>query len=89
MDHPMIETATQTCFGCPDQWEGTLTSGEHFYFRYRWGWASLGLGDNPQAASHDPAEAAAQHGDSLQGVFDSDAERLAVFTTLLKDRLAG
>ena len=87
IDHSLIAVQEQTSYACPDQWQGTLIGGQHFYFRYRSGWASLGLGATPHAAVADPAEVGVGHGDGLQGVFESDDDRSAVFAKLLARRL--
>ena len=80
---------------CPEQHEGVLTTGEHFYFRYRHGWASLTLGDRPGVYGpptryvNSPgfiAEQGMEVGDGLQGIFDDDEQRNSTFSTLL-DRL--
>jgi hypothetical protein len=85
--HPLVATEEMTCVACPEQWEGTLRDGRHFYFRYRGGRASLGLGIGPESAVDDPHEARVRHGDSLQGIFGSDDDRRAVFAELLAYRL--
>lgn len=93
LEHPAIATAEQTCIACPDQWEGTLTDGRHFYFRLRSGIASLALGptrtavagitrpDQPERGSG-VAVTVMRHGDGLTGAFDSDDERSEVFRRL-------
>ena len=37
----------QTCFACPSQWEGTLEDGRMIYIRFRWGYLSVSISDNP------------------------------------------
>jgi hypothetical protein len=85
--HPAVRAAVQTCGACPDQWEGTLIDGRHFYFRYRSGRASLGIGADPDAAAEDPETARLGHGDAAQGYFDSDEERNGVFERLYQQRI--
>lgn len=87
MEHPAVATATLTCGACPVQYEGQLLDGRHFYFRYRWGRATLGIGATPDAAAEDPDEVGLTVGDNLRGVFDSDEERDAVFARLLATHL--
>ncbi len=38
-----VVSETQTCLACPTQYEGRLSDGRGFYFRYRHGVASLGF----------------------------------------------
>lgn len=45
-----IVTIRCTCGACPTQYEGTLDDGNAFYFRYRWGFAEVGI-----APTHDQA----------------------------------
>jgi len=33
-----ITKMTETCGGCPSQWDGWDEDGAYFYFRYRWGY---------------------------------------------------
>lgn len=40
-----------TCGGYPTQVEGALVTGESFYFRYRFGVASLAVGSSPETVS--------------------------------------
>ncbi|MFI2663325.1 hypothetical protein [Micromonospora carbonacea] len=87
IDHPLIATQQQTCWVCPDQWEGTLTNGSLFYYRYRSGWASLGIAAPGGEPAADPGEVGVAWGDPLQGAFDSDNDRTRVFTLLLRRRL--
>lgn len=76
INHPAVKDSEQTCGACPEAYEGTLTDGRTFTFRYRHGYASLTVGD------HGVGRAV---GDSLRGVFDSPEERDATFTELLAD----
>lgn len=84
IDHPLIAEQTQTCWACPEQYEGRLLNGLYFYFRYRNGYAGLACGwvyNNVIGGT----DVGMNHGDSLQGVFDSPEDRAAVFTQLLID----
>lgn len=49
----ILANATLTCPRNPEQWEGTLPDGRRFYFRYRDGWASLGVGHTRDQAVDD------------------------------------
>lgn len=87
MDHPLIATAARTCHALPEQWEGQLTDDQHFYYRYRWGRATLGIGPNPDAAVEDPNEVSIQHGEDYDGEFVNATDRQAVFAVLLDQRI--
>jgi hypothetical protein len=85
-DDPRVAEATQTCFGCPDQYEGRLHDGREFYFRYRHGSVYLGVGNKVVGARRGTlGESRRSLGDSLQGVFDSPEQRDAMFTLMLDD----
>lgn len=47
MDKLKIESLKRTCIACPAQWEGKLVDGRMFYIRYRWGYLSVRISDNP------------------------------------------
>lgn len=85
--HPLVATQQRTCGACPEQWEGTLTDGHLFYFRYRHGWASLGVALPGADPVDDPGEVGVEHGEPLQGAFDSDDARSEVFGQLTRRRL--
>ncbi len=71
----IVKTDEQTCWACPTQWEGTLKDGRSFYFRYRWGTASLGvapIGEDPVLHPNTTGE---QLGDGLDGVLSTDDYR--------------
>jgi len=90
INHPLVLESAHTCSACPDQYEGTLTDGTAFYLRYRSGHAELGVGADLDAAVMDTIDGARtceQIGDYLDGMFDSDAQRDAVFGRLLARRL--
>jgi hypothetical protein len=86
VNHPDIADFEQTCGACPEQYEGTLNDGSTFYFRYRHGWASLGIGADLDAAVCDPREVGESVGDHYQGMFDTEDQRDAVFARLLDQR---
>jgi hypothetical protein len=87
--HPLVTQDELTCGACPVQIKGLLTDGRQFYFRYRHGWASVGVGRDQGEAVGDPGEVGQDHGHRSQGVFDSGAEMRAVFSALLERRIGG
>lgn len=78
LDHPLVAESDRTCFACPEQHEGTLVTGETFYFRYRYGHVTLSV---DRAGKR--RDVVMPLGDSLQGVFASSEERESVFADLL------
>jgi hypothetical protein len=65
-----IVKMTETCGGCPSQWDGWTEDGAYFYFRYRWGYLRVD--------SHDPDNRATtifgkQIGDELDGCMSYEA----------------
>lgn len=76
-----VATVEQTSGGCPEQYEGTLIDGREFYFRYRHGWASLGLGEDRYSSK----DAGMAVGDGWAGVFESEVERDRTFRQLLDE----
>lgn len=69
-----------TCEACPYQVEGTLKDGSFFYFRYRWGYASLAVGsDVDTVLGH--SDIGEQIGDGLDG-YMAGAEYRASFMRL-------
>ena len=84
---PRVRTATMTCEGCPVQIEGALADGRTFYFRYRYGCATLGAGADLAAAVLDDGAVSQNHGDRLQGVFDTYDDLARVFLALLDQRV--
>jgi hypothetical protein len=86
--HPLIAESDHTCWGCPDQYEGTLTDGRWFYLRYRWGVAQLGVGVDLDDAVRDSCGGSSRRiSDGLAGIFESDEQRDEVFAALLGERL--
>ncbi|MEV7263999.1 hypothetical protein AB0N38_10650 [Micromonospora aurantiaca] len=84
--HPLVAEARRTCVAAPEQYEGRLTDGRHFYFRLRSGRAQLGLGDDPATAAtstigDDRVETPVDT--SSGGSFDSVLQRDTVFAALL------
>lgn len=47
---PKVVTLRKTSVACPSQWEGTLEDGRAVYARYRYGWLSVGVGDDVDQA---------------------------------------
>lgn len=84
-----IDNYRQTSFACPEQYAGTLDTGEFFYFRYRNGYASLTLGAGGMSYGpsdkHHTCETGTRVGDGLQGIFDDDMQRNSTFTKLLDE----
>jgi hypothetical protein len=73
---------------CPEQYEGLLRDGQSFYFRYRYGSASLGVGDTRDYAISDPKHVQINHGDNMQGIFGDFRTRNQVFAELLRQLVA-
>jgi hypothetical protein len=76
------------CPGRPLEWEGQLADGRHFYFRYRYGCATLGVGDTPAAAITDPDEVGVQAGGPYDGDLD-DHRYQTLFVQLYARHPAG
>jgi hypothetical protein len=86
--HPLVASQKRTSGACPEQYEGQLTDGRWFYFRYRFGWATLGLGPNIDTAVDNAHRSeGVGWGDKLQGEFDSTEDCTNVFSQLLVRRL--
>lgn len=82
----LIRRLTMTCAACPLQYEGELWDGRRLYFRYRFGWARLGVGPDDEAARRDEDAAGVQVGDELDGSMSPELFG-AVFFRLLLVRL--
>ncbi len=52
-----------TCFACPEQYTGTLESGEEVYIRLRWGTATIKVNDEVVFEK-------TYEGDEYKGCFD-------------------
>jgi hypothetical protein len=78
---PRVRDSVRTCGVCPEQYEGTLVDGREFYFRYRYGMATLGLGKD----RFGEALRYVEHGDDLQGEFEDEATREDVLGRLLDE----
>lgn len=91
--HPDVAYYRETTFACPVQIEGRLHSGEWFYFRYRFGCASVGIGGSPEQANYDALtvgrdQATVRHVDDIDGAFAGTDERDAVFAAAYAKRRA-
>lgn len=79
---PTVDTAEMTCFACPTQIQGMLSDGNHYYFRYRYGHAFLGIGpthdDAVGANRRDLPYAVETLGDDLDGSLDFDEAQAAI-----------
>jgi hypothetical protein len=83
IDCAVIDTAVRTSLACPEQCEGTLTNGQKFYFRYRGGVVSLGLGSTIEEAIDASFSNKMEYGEPLQGWFVDKEERSSIFNKLL------
>lgn len=81
LSHPAVAIATLTCCACPVQYSGRFVDGRFFYFRYRFGRASLAAGRNRDGVEG-RQDVVVAHGDAMQGCFDSEHERDLVFAKL-------
>lgn len=68
----VIEKRRLTSIAAPMQYEGQLRDGRRYYFRYRWGIASLGIGASTVEAIADPDTVSVKIGDELDGYLDAD-----------------
>lgn len=80
-----VAESDMTSSACPEQYSGTLVDGQPFYFRYRSGYASLAVGADCEGRR----DVGVEHGDRLQGIFDSAEDRDRVFTQLLDEAMGG
>lgn len=80
-----VEWHREISFACPEQYEGQLTTGEKFYFRFRYGVAALYLcwTEMPRGPEKADAYESMIVGDSLQGIFEDSEQRNGVFKLLL------
>lgn len=88
LSHPLIASYRMTCSACPEQYQGTLVDGRVFYYRYRCGIASLGIGADLDAAVRDGWAPGHQIrvGDHLDGAFATTSERDGTLDTLFAMR---
>jgi hypothetical protein len=83
----VVESDVLTCESCPTQWEGQLRDGRYFYFRYRFGKASLAVGATAEEVSGRQG-IAENVGDDLNGDMDLDEYRasfLRLYRRLAED----
>lgn len=75
----------KTCEACPTQWVGFTPDGIPVYFRYRWGYASVYVGDKPSENISDAVNGiqvyGRTHGDGLHGIME-DAVVLGILESL-------
>lgn len=85
---PRVARAVMTDPAMPEQYEGQLADGRWFYFRYRWGWAYVGVGDTLDAAV-DSDRYWKTYGGEYDGEWTDEATRNAAFAELLTGTLEG
>lgn len=88
INDPRVATCTMTLPRAPEEYEGQLTDGRWFYFRYRWGHASLGIGRDVDEAVDRSDDFTVCEGGENAGQWPDEATRDAVFTRLLDAALA-
>jgi len=81
---PLVEHVEQTCAEAPEQYEGKLIDGSVFYFRYRWGLASVGIGPDIAAAVDDSSNHEYPIGAMFDGCWRDEQQRDSVFCFLLR-----
>jgi len=71
-----IKEIEKTCSACPSQWEGTLDNGKMIYIRYRWGYLSVRISNeptnNPMNAVNGIEIFGLNYGDGFDGVIELD-----------------
>lgn len=65
-----ITKMTETCGGCPSQWDGWDKDGVYFYFRFRWGYLRV---DSHDPDSRETTIFGKQIGDGLDGIMSYEA----------------
>lgn len=85
ISHAAVKNARLTCEACPEQYEGQLTDGRYFYFRYRHGMASLAVASTPTQVAGRIDETLDLKPGPMEpdGMFTSQEQRDNTFTTLL------
>lgn len=63
-----IVDVTQTCAGCPSQWDGKTDDGRYVYIRYRYGEGRIDVAESQAAWFDDQSECVATWGEG--GSFD-------------------
>lgn len=85
----LVSSYTLTCPSVPTQYEGTLTDGRVFYFRYRFAKAELGIGATDDAAVSDSMTALViEYGDPPYAGHVDEAEFRTLFMQLWQKRAA-
>lgn len=67
-----VTTLKRTCIACPSQWEGHLKDGRMFYGRYRWGWLTIEVSENPTQDVMDAVGGNLLLEQEIGGGFDGD-----------------
>ena len=75
---------TCTCMACPTQYEGKLSDGTMFYFRFRWGWARINLSPQQTNDIFDAIGGTVIYEEQLSDGFDGLMSEKEVFNTLSK-----
>lgn len=73
-----------TCGACPTQYEGKLEDGRMFYFRYRWGYASLSVSPKESNDVYDAVSGEEVYGEQLSDEWDGVLEEAKVIEILDK-----
>jgi hypothetical protein len=83
LNHPRVRVAVKLCPARPEEYEGRLATGKHFYFRLRWGVACLGLGDSLDQAVANSGTCMRSVGGPHDGEWISEDLRDQVFADML------
>jgi hypothetical protein len=67
-----VRRIVQTCFACPSQWEGHLDDGRMIYVRYRWGWLTVSVSDEPTTDVFDAVDGTEIHEAQMGHEYDGD-----------------
>lgn len=66
-----ITNLVQTCGACPSQWEALTDDGRGVYVRYRWGYLSICVSNQPGEHGLEGREVySVKMGDNLDGLID-------------------
>lgn len=82
----IVSDLTMTCPAVPVQFEGDLSDGSRFYFRYRFGEAALGTGPDDEAARSFEGRTWLSIGDDYDGSMTME-QFAATFLRLLVERV--
>lgn len=71
-----LVSMTQTCWGCPSQWDAMTDDGRQVYIRYRWGCLSVRVGKPGDMTEYAGVRGEPfideQHGDGLDGIMSTE-----------------